>query len=115
MSNDTPGQFSLIVSPSNLCKHEKTDVKAMMMMMMMNKVLYNLRHTLKFVRADDNSAIHRPNNVEAGKIVLNDIRWVIPEIKPSIGMRTELMEFLLYFLQIPSIQFAFRLMVLFLV
>ena len=81
MSNDTPGQFSFIVPFSHMFAFAEYI-----------KVLYNLRHTLKFVRADDNSAIHRPNDVGAGKIVLNDIRWVIPELKPSIGMRTELME-----------------------
>ena len=57
-----------------------------------DKVLFNLQHTLKLTRGADDLAIHRMNNVDAGKIILTDIRWVIPKVSPSPVMRQTLLE-----------------------
>ena len=81
MNNDTPGQFSFNIPFSHLFGFAEY-----------NKVLYNLRHTLKLTRVNTNLAIHRANNVNPGKVSLTDIRWVVPRIKPSVEMTTALLE-----------------------
>lgn len=81
MDNDAPGEFSFNVPFSHMFGFAEYD-----------KVLYNLRHTLRFTRASDDMPIHRANGVAAGKILLTDIRWVIPKITPSVEMRARLLE-----------------------
>jgi hypothetical protein len=81
MDNDAPGEFSFIVPFSHIFGLAEY-----------NKVLYNLRHTLTFTRGSDDLPIHRANGVAAGKIVLTDIRWVIPQIIPSVEMRETLLK-----------------------
>ena len=80
LDNDTPGEFSFNIPFSHIFGFAEYD-----------KVLYNLKHTLKLTRESDGYAIHRTNNVADGKIVLSEIRWLIPEITPSVEMRTELL------------------------
>ena len=81
MDSDAPGEFSFIVPFSHIFGFAEY-----------NKVLYNLRHTLTFTRGSNDLPIHRANGVAAGKIVLTDIRWVIPQIIPSIEMRATLLK-----------------------
>lgn len=81
MDNDTPGEFSFSIPFSHIFGFAE-----------FNKILYNLRHTLKFTRGSDDLPIHRTNATGAGKIVLSDIRWVIPRVTPSAEMRTKLLK-----------------------
>ena len=81
MSADPRGNFSFIIPFSHIFGFSEYD-----------KVLYNMEHILKFTRGDDNLPIHRGNGVTAGKILLTDIRWVIPQVIPSPVKRTQLLE-----------------------
>src|SRR5437870_1945403 len=81
MSSDPRGNFSFIIPFSHIFGFSEYD-----------KVLYNMEHILKFTRALDDLPIHRANGVAAGKIVLSDIRWVIPQVIPSPVKRTQLLE-----------------------
>ena len=50
-----------------------------------NKVIYNMKHSLEFVRySTDTQAIHRANGVPDGKINLTSITWRVPHVKPEI-------------------------------
>ena len=51
-----------------------------------NKVIYNIKHTLKFTRkSTDNLAIHKANGVQNGKIKLTSITWRVPEVKLELS------------------------------
>jgi hypothetical protein len=49
-----------------------------------NKVMFNLKHVLTLTRiTSDNLAIHHAANVDNGKIVLSNITWKVPHVKPE--------------------------------
>jgi hypothetical protein len=49
-----------------------------------DKVVYGLKHTLKFVgNFDDSDSIFRVAGVSDGKVILDKLSWVMPEIYPS--------------------------------
>ena len=85
LDNDSPGSFSFNIPFSHIFGFAEYD-----------KILYNLSHNLKFTRRADVLAIHKANNnVNDGKIILTDIRWIIPKIKPSTKDRQSLLELVL--------------------
>ena len=55
-----------------------------------NKVIYGVTHTLSLFRRDDGYAIHRAENDVnngadvAAKVEIQEIKWVVPQIKPSL-------------------------------
>jgi hypothetical protein len=56
-----------------------------------NKVIYNIKHTLKFTRkSTDNLAIHRAGGVQDGKIKLTSITWRVPEVKLELSKLMEI-------------------------
>ena len=56
-----------------------------------NKVIYNIKHTLKFTRiSTDNLAIHKANGVQDGKIKLSSITWRVPELKLELSRLMEI-------------------------
>ena len=56
-----------------------------------DKVVYGVRHTLTLVRAtDDNDAIFRADAVDAGKVKLTKISWMMPRILPNDEMKYKL-------------------------
>lgn len=81
MSADPRGNFSFIIPFQHIFGFAEYD-----------KVLYNLEHILQFTRGSDTLPLYRGNNVNDGKITLTDIRWCIPEVKPSMIKRIELLE-----------------------
>lgn len=46
-----------------------------------NRILYGVKHTLTLVRDSDNQALFRNNAIDAGKVVLENIAWHIPEVE----------------------------------
>ena len=53
--------------------------------------MYGVRHTLTLVRAtDDNDAIFRAAAVDAGKVKLTKISWMMPRILPNDEMKYKL-------------------------
>ena len=81
MSADPRGSFSFIIPFSHIFGFSEY-----------TRVVYNLEHILKFVRASDNLAIYRTNDADAGKINLTEIRWIMPKVIPSPIKRSELLE-----------------------
>ena len=79
--NNTRGNFSFVIPFSHIFGFSEYD-----------KVLYNIKHTLKFTRASDNLAIHRSGNADPGKIVLTHIAWRLPCIDPSVETKAQLMQ-----------------------
>ena len=58
-----------------------------------NKVLYGFVHTLVLTRSSsDNNALFRANNVDAGKVHLENIRWMLPRVSPSDVVKYELVK-----------------------
>ena len=58
-----------------------------------NKVMYNIKHSLRFTRATNNLAIHKAdNNIPDGRIELTHIAWRFPRIEPSVETRTQLLQ-----------------------
>ena len=56
-----------------------------------DKVVYGVRHTLTLVRAtDDNDAIFRAADADAGKVKLSKISWMMPKVQPSDEMKYKL-------------------------
>ena len=55
-----------------------------------DKVTYGMRHKLTLVRKGDNDAIMRANNVDAGKVVLKKISWLMPRVHASDVKKFEL-------------------------
>ena len=78
---NTRGNFSFVIPFNHIFGFSEYD-----------KVLYNIKHTLKFTRASNNLAIHRQNNTDDGKIVLTHIAWRFPCIVPSVETRAQLMQ-----------------------
>ena len=56
------------------------------------KIIYNVKHSLRFTRAADTLALHRANGVVDGKVELINISWKLPSIQPSIESKIKLME-----------------------
>lgn len=83
MSGDqnTRGNFSFTIPFSHIFGFSEYD-----------KILYNVKHTLKFTRGRDNLAIHAANNVAGGKVVLTDITWNVPSIEVSTINKAMLMK-----------------------
>ena len=48
-----------------------------------SKITYGMRHKLTLVRKGDNDAIFRAGTVDAGKVNLTKIAWVMPRVIPS--------------------------------
>ena len=48
-----------------------------------NKIIYGMKQTLTLTRDNDNNAIFRANNVDAGKVTLNKISWYMPKVIPA--------------------------------
>ena len=79
MSADPPGSFSFLIPFDHVFGFGSY-----------NKVIYNIKHSLKFVRnSSDNLAIYRANGVPNGKIKLTSIVWRVPQVKLEL---TKLME-----------------------
>jgi hypothetical protein len=58
-----------------------------------SKVVYNIKHSLKFTRSSNNNqAIHRANGVPDGKIKLTSITWRVPQVKLELSKLMELRE-----------------------
>ena len=61
-----------------------------------NKVIYGVTHSLSLFRQDDGYAIHRAENDENNgadadaKVEITKIKWVIPQIKPSLEIASGL-------------------------
>ena len=56
-----------------------------------NKVIYNVKHVLTLTRmTSDNIAIHHAGGVDNGKIVLSNITWKVPHVKPETKQIMEL-------------------------
>ena len=48
-----------------------------------NKIIYGMKQILTLTRDNDNNAIFRANNVDAGKLTLNKISWYMPKVIPA--------------------------------
>ena len=48
-----------------------------------SKITYGMRHKLVLVRKSDNDAIFRASGVDAGKVNLTKIAWMMPRVIPS--------------------------------
>ena len=58
-----------------------------------NKVLYGFVHTLVLTRgSSDNNALFRAAGVDAGKVDLKNIRWMLPRVSPSDVVKYELLK-----------------------
>jgi hypothetical protein len=56
-----------------------------------NKVMYNVKHVLTLTRmTSDNLAIHHAAGVDNGKVVLSNITWKVPRVKPEAEKRFNL-------------------------
>ena len=55
-----------------------------------SKVTYGMRHKLMLVRKSDNDAIHRATTVDAGKVNVTKIAWLMPRVIPSDDMKTKM-------------------------
>ena len=55
-----------------------------------DKVVYGLKHTLTLTGNDDEDAIFRDNDADAGKITLNKISWLMPHVMPADKEKMEL-------------------------
>jgi len=60
-----------------------------------NKYIYNTKMTLRLTRAHDNLAVFKSAGVNTiGRIVLNDIKWRVREVKLAQKPRIKFMEFM---------------------
>ena len=48
-----------------------------------DKIVYGMRHTLTLIRGGDDDAIFKANGVDAGKVKLSKISWMMPRVHPS--------------------------------
>ena len=48
-----------------------------------DKVIYGMRHSLQLIRRNDDDAIFRPNGVDAGKVNITKISWMMPRVHAS--------------------------------
>ena len=48
-----------------------------------DQVTYGMKHKLSLVRAGDNNALLRADGTDPGKVVLQNLAWVMPRIVPS--------------------------------
>ena len=48
-----------------------------------SKVTYGMRDTLQLIRKDNNDALFRAADVDAGKVVLSKIAWSVPIVQPN--------------------------------
>ena len=55
-----------------------------------NKVLYGMKQTLTLTRNDDEDVVCRAGGVDAGKIILNTVRWFMPHVMPADKEKMEL-------------------------
>jgi len=61
-----------------------------------DKVLYNVKQTLKLTRcSDDRLAIHRANRVTNGTVQLSEIRWKIPKVEVEPKSLSEVTSYIL--------------------
>lgn len=80
--DNTRGNFSFDIPFSHIFGFSEYD-----------KVMYNVKHTLKLIRSGNHLAIHKANNIQNdGKITLTDITWCIPNIVLSPESRSQLMK-----------------------
>ena len=63
-----------------------------------DKVIYGVTHTLSLFRQDDGFAIHRAENALGGvgvdvaaKVEIQKIKWVVPQLKPSLEITNGLL------------------------
>ena len=52
--------------------------------------MYGFKHNLTLTRTDDHNAIFRANGVDAGKITLSKISWLMPHVEPADKAKMEL-------------------------
>ena len=57
-----------------------------------DKVMYGFIHTLTLVRnaSSDNSIFRPANGVDAGKVIIDSIKWLMPKVDPSDGEKYRL-------------------------
>ena len=55
-----------------------------------SKITYGMRHKLTLVRKSDNDAIFRASGVDAGKVNLTKIAWIMPRVIPSDQTKSKL-------------------------
>ena len=48
-----------------------------------SKVTYGMRDTLQLIRNDDNDALFRTADADAGKVVLSKLAWFVPIVQPN--------------------------------
>ena len=48
-----------------------------------SKVTYGMRDTLQLIRKDDNDALLRTTAAGAGKVVLSELAWSVPNVQPN--------------------------------
>jgi len=80
-NDNTRGNFSFIIPFDHIFGFHEYD-----------KVIYNMKQTLKFTRAIDDFAIHKGEGVTDGKVTLTEITWCIPEVRPSVESKVQLMK-----------------------
>ena len=55
-----------------------------------DKVVYGMKHMLTLVRTGNDDAIFRANGVGAGKVVLDEITWIMPRVFPNDAQKLAL-------------------------
>ena len=55
-----------------------------------SKITYGMRHKLTLVRKSDNDAIFRAATVDAGKVNLTKVAWIMPRVIPSDDTKLKL-------------------------
>ena len=56
-----------------------------------NKVIYGFKQELSLYRSqDDDDAIFRANNVDAGKVILDKLSWFVPHVIPADAQKFQL-------------------------
>ena len=84
MNSNPRGSFSFIIPFSHMFGFSDY-----------NKVLYNVKQTLKLTRcSDDRLAIHRAAGVPDGIVQLSEISWKIPEVEVEPKTLSELMKYI---------------------
>ena len=57
-----------------------------------NKIIYGMKQTLTLTRDNDNNAIFRHNDVDAGKVTLIKISWYMPKVIPADKEKMDIFE-----------------------
>ena len=55
-----------------------------------DKVVYGMKHALTLTRNNDHEAIFRDGGVDAGKITLSKVSWLMPDVMPADMDKIEL-------------------------